>query len=93
MPRGQLIVFEGLDRAGKSTQCTKLVADLQKDGLRVRHLRFPGMYRESACMCVCVCMCVSVDRMCCAVESVVEVVSSWMQGIARKGGTRRVLFR
>jgi len=41
MPRGQLIVFEGLDRAGKSTQCTKLVADLQKDGLRVRHLRFP----------------------------------------------------
>ncbi|KAH9882348.1 hypothetical protein J1614_000584 [Plenodomus biglobosus] len=41
MARGQLIVFEGLDRAGKSTQCEKLVADLQSDGLAVRHLRFP----------------------------------------------------
>ncbi|KAF1847974.1 thymidylate kinase [Cucurbitaria berberidis CBS 394.84] len=41
MTRGKLIVFEGLDRAGKSTQCELLVEALQKDGVRVRHLRFP----------------------------------------------------
>ncbi|EOA84288.1 uncharacterized protein SETTUDRAFT_42927 [Exserohilum turcica Et28A] len=41
MARGKLIVFEGLDRAGKSTQCEKLVADLQNDGVSVRHVRFP----------------------------------------------------
>ncbi|KAF2467802.1 P-loop containing nucleoside triphosphate hydrolase protein, partial [Lindgomyces ingoldianus] len=41
MARGKLIVFEGLDRAGKSTQCKMLVEGLQKDGLKVRHIRFP----------------------------------------------------
>ncbi|KAF2125467.1 thymidylate kinase [Dothidotthia symphoricarpi CBS 119687] len=41
MTRGKLIVFEGLDRAGKSTQCQKLVENLQKDGVKVRHMRFP----------------------------------------------------
>jgi dTMP kinase len=43
MARGKLIVFEGLDRAGKSTQCEMLTEALQKDGLKVRHMRFPGM--------------------------------------------------
>lgn len=43
MGRGKLIVFEGLDRAGKSTQCERLVQDLQNDGHKVRHMRFPGM--------------------------------------------------
>ena len=42
MARGKLIVFEGLDRAGKSTQCRMLVEDLQNDGIKVRHMRFPG---------------------------------------------------
>ncbi|KAK7189813.1 hypothetical protein DPSP01_008774 [Paraphaeosphaeria sporulosa] len=41
MVRGKLIVFEGLDRAGKSTQCQMLVEALQKDGVRVKHMRFP----------------------------------------------------
>ncbi|KAI4938882.1 uncharacterized protein J4E92_000163 [Alternaria infectoria] len=41
MARGKLIVFEGLDRAGKSTQCQMLVEDLQNDGIKVRHMRFP----------------------------------------------------
>ncbi|CAG5159823.1 uncharacterized protein ALTATR162_LOCUS5681 [Alternaria atra] len=41
MARGKLIVFEGLDRAGKSTQCETLVEDLQNDGIKVRHMRFP----------------------------------------------------
>ncbi|KAJ4293312.1 Thymidylate kinase [Kalmusia sp. IMI 367209] len=41
MARGKLIVFEGLDRAGKSTQCQMLVDALQKDGIKVRLTRFP----------------------------------------------------
>jgi thymidylate kinase len=43
--RGKLIVFEGLDRAGKSTQCERLAESLQMEGHRVRHMRFPGMVR------------------------------------------------
>ncbi|KAK5137705.1 hypothetical protein LTR08_007276 [Meristemomyces frigidus] len=39
--RGKLIVFEGLDRSGKSTQCDRLVAHLRNRGQRVEHLRFP----------------------------------------------------
>ncbi|KAK8229311.1 thymidylate kinase-domain-containing protein [Phyllosticta capitalensis] len=41
MARGKLIVFEGLDRAGKSTQCASLVSSLQARGHAVRHQRFP----------------------------------------------------
>ncbi|KAF2095927.1 thymidylate kinase [Rhizodiscina lignyota] len=42
MTRGTLIVFEGLDKAGKSTQCQLLVESLQKaQGRNVKHLRFP----------------------------------------------------
>ncbi|RDI77556.1 hypothetical protein Vi05172_g12391 [Venturia inaequalis] len=39
--RGKLIVLEGLDRAGKSSQCVKLAERLQKEGHKVRHMRFP----------------------------------------------------
>lgn len=42
MVRGRLIVFEGLDRAGKSTQCEHLVKALQDQGHKVKHMRFPG---------------------------------------------------
>ncbi|KAG9764708.1 thymidylate kinase, partial [Aureobasidium melanogenum] len=41
MPRGKLIVFEGLDRSGKSTQCERLVSHLSERGLPVKHRRFP----------------------------------------------------
>ncbi|KAF1928386.1 thymidylate kinase [Didymella exigua CBS 183.55] len=41
MARGKLIVFEGLDRAGKTTQCQMLVEALQKDGQKVLFMRFP----------------------------------------------------
>jgi dTMP kinase len=44
MARGTLIAFEGLDRAGKSTQCEMLVEALQKEGKKVRHMRFPGTH-------------------------------------------------
>ncbi|KAJ4373543.1 Thymidylate kinase [Didymella sp. IMI 355093] len=41
MGRGKLIVFEGLDRAGKTTQCQMLVEALQKEGQSVLFMRFP----------------------------------------------------
>ena len=40
--RGALIVVEGLDRAGKSTQCERLCVNLEKDGHKVKRMRFPG---------------------------------------------------
>ncbi|EXJ92100.1 thymidylate kinase [Capronia epimyces CBS 606.96] len=40
-PRGLLIVLEGLDRSGKSSQCELLVEALQAKGHKVRHVKFP----------------------------------------------------
>lgn len=40
--RGALIVVEGLDRAGKSTQSRLLSEHLEAQGIRVKRLRFPG---------------------------------------------------
>lgn len=39
--RGSLIVFEGLDRSGKSSQCSRLVSYLEGQGLQVEAWRFP----------------------------------------------------
>ncbi|RUP06162.1 putative thymidylate kinase [Jimgerdemannia flammicorona] len=44
--RGALIVIEGCDRAGKSTQCMKLVDRLEDQGIKARLLKFPGMFRS-----------------------------------------------
>lgn len=40
--RGGLIVVEGLDRAGKSTQCDLLCEHLREAGHQVKRMRFPG---------------------------------------------------
>lgn len=40
--RGALIVLEGVDRAGKTTQCLRLVTALCASGHRAELLRFPG---------------------------------------------------
>ena len=40
--RGALIVFEGCDRVGKSTQCRKLVEKLIKRGAAAKLMKFPG---------------------------------------------------
>ncbi|EAA58869.1 hypothetical protein AN8213.2 [Aspergillus nidulans FGSC A4] len=40
--RGALIVVEGLDRAGKSSQCKFLHNILQEGGRPVKYIRFPG---------------------------------------------------
>lgn len=42
LSRGAMIVFEGCDRCGKSTQSLKLVEYLQSLGRRVQLFRFPG---------------------------------------------------
>ncbi|XP_036409675.1 thymidylate kinase-like [Megalops cyprinoides] len=39
--RGALIVLEGVDRAGKTTQCIKLVQALQQSGRPAEMIRFP----------------------------------------------------
>ncbi|KAJ5280300.1 hypothetical protein N7478_005672 [Penicillium angulare] len=43
--RGALIVVEGLDRAGKSSQCEMLRDYLSKGGNAVKYIRFPGSYQ------------------------------------------------
>ncbi|NXU00214.1 KTHY kinase, partial [Buphagus erythrorhynchus] len=43
--RGALIALEGVDRAGKSTQCRRLVEALREAGHRADLLRFPGTAR------------------------------------------------
>lgn len=40
--RGALIVLEGVDKAGKTTQCKKLVQALQQSGRPAEMMRFPG---------------------------------------------------
>ncbi|XP_074492599.1 thymidylate kinase [Sebastes fasciatus] len=39
--RGALIVLEGVDKAGKTTQCQKLVQTLQQSGRPAEGMRFP----------------------------------------------------
>lgn len=39
--RGLLVVFEGVDRCGKTTQSTQLVKRLSESGIPVTHMRFP----------------------------------------------------
>lgn len=41
--RGALIVVEGLDRAGKSSQCEMLQDYLSRNGHNVKYIRFPGI--------------------------------------------------
>eukprot|EP00611_Tribonema_gayanum_P019618 TRINITY_DN3432_c0_g1_i4.p2 TRINITY_DN3432_c0_g1~~TRINITY_DN3432_c0_g1_i4.p2 ORF type:complete len:229 (-),score=62.38 TRINITY_DN3432_c0_g1_i4:257-943(-) len=39
--RGAFILFEGVDRCGKTTQCERLVKRLKEDGHDAVHMRFP----------------------------------------------------
>ena len=45
--RGALIVFEGCDKCGKSTQSVKLMEALNRDGIPAKLMRFPGTYLMS----------------------------------------------
>lgn len=42
LKRGALIVLEGCDRSGKSTQCKMLKETLEQRGFPVELFRFPG---------------------------------------------------
>lgn len=42
LKRGALIVLEGVDKAGKTTQCNRLVQALQQSGRPAEMMRFPG---------------------------------------------------
>lgn len=44
--RGALIVFEGCDRCGKTTQCNLLLEKLTVDGTPVKLMKFPGKHRS-----------------------------------------------
>ena len=41
--RGALIVFEGCDRVGKSTQCRKLQEALENAGIEAKLMAFPSI--------------------------------------------------
>jgi dTMP kinase len=45
--RGALIVFEGCDRAGKTTQCKRLVERLKQQNVNVKFMNFPDRSTES----------------------------------------------
>ncbi|CRL00243.1 CLUMA_CG013516, isoform A [Clunio marinus] len=47
LKRGALIVFEGCDRAGKTTQCKKLVERLKNQNLNVKFMNFPNRETQS----------------------------------------------
>lgn len=40
--RGHLIVVEGLDRSGKTTQCEALCKHIKSTGKDVKYVKFPG---------------------------------------------------
>lgn len=44
--RGALIVFEGCDRAGKSTQAQRMVGRIQARGERAELISFPGEFSQ-----------------------------------------------
>jgi dTMP kinase len=45
--RGALIVFEGCDRAGKTTQCKKLVERLVSQNIKAKFMNFPNRSTKS----------------------------------------------
>ena len=47
---GKLIVIEGTDGSGKSTQFRRLSEHLQEDGVAFRHLVFPRYQEESSAL-------------------------------------------
>lgn len=40
--RGALVVVEGCDRSGKTTQCKKIVSTLQNENVQAEYMNFPG---------------------------------------------------
>lgn len=51
--RGALVVLEGLDRSGKTTQARQLETTLAAEGRAVQLMRFPGAYPSGLCRPAC----------------------------------------
>lgn len=51
MARGALILIEGVDRAGKTTQTELLLDNLKKRGRSVELIKFPGRFLSSIMTC------------------------------------------
>ncbi len=47
--RGVLIAVEGLDRAGKTSQCQLLLEALQQREYQVKYIKFPGNTTINLC--------------------------------------------
>lgn len=47
LKRGAFIVFEGCDRAGKTTQCLKLCDMLNQKGIKTKYMNFPDRSTDS----------------------------------------------
>ena len=50
MPKGKLIVLEGIDGSGKSAQYRRLCARMEKDKIAYNHIVFPRYDRESSAL-------------------------------------------
>lgn len=50
MAKGRLIVLEGIDGSGKSSQYRRLCARMEKDGIDYNHIVFPRYDRESSAL-------------------------------------------
>ncbi|CCU56373.1 thymidylate kinase [Mythimna separata entomopoxvirus 'L'] len=44
--RGSLIVIEGLDKTGKTTQCNYLIDNLIKNDIKIKYMKFPDRNTE-----------------------------------------------
>lgn len=50
MSKGRLIVLEGIDGSGKSSQYRRLCARMEKDGIDYNHIVFPRYDKESSAL-------------------------------------------
>lgn len=50
MNRGKLIVFEGIDGSGKSSQYSRLCTRMENDGIDYNHIVFPRYDKESSAL-------------------------------------------
>jgi len=46
MKRGLFIVFEGIDRCGKTTQVQRLVSNLYKKSISTELMKFPSKFKN-----------------------------------------------
>ena len=50
MADGKLIIFEGIDGSGKSSQYKRICSKLDADGISYRHIVFPRYDKESSAL-------------------------------------------